>query len=58
MARPCGKPKNSRGRMRTKESGVFGGLPALSLGPDPNPRLGPGRGPLGQSLPGGHVGIP
>ena len=44
--------------MRTKESGVFGGLPALSLGPDPNPRLGPGRGPLGQSLPGGHVGIP
>ena len=36
----------------------FWGVNGVPLGPDPNPRVGQGRGPPGQSLPGGHVGIP
>ena len=41
--------ENSRGRMRTRDTCVFGGVYGVPLGPDPNPRLGLGRGPPGQS---------
>ena len=50
-SRPCGNPKRelSRAHAHTLHLG-FGGVNGVPLGPDPNPRLGQGRGPPGQSL--------
>ena len=58
-SRPCGNPKREFVRAHAHYVHLcFWGINGIPLGPDPNPKLGRGRGPPGQSFPGGHVGIP
>ena len=49
-SRPCGNPKRELSRADAhSRKGCFWGVNGVPLGPDPNPRLGQGRGPPGQS---------